>query len=219
MHLQEQFLNFINKYSKYYDEFELLYLKDVDLSAPQENMPDILRQILTELELIKDEDNAYLQFTNLIEKTFGLEKNIVEIGGGIIPSLSKIIALKQKKGTITVYDPRLIKEGKFNNLILKKDKFTVKTNVSNVSLFIGFMPKNATELIINKACMENKDFIITLCGDGLSDEDSYYEDNEEFLHSMIHTAKNKVAKSNLGRLEYTYLKSLNHLHPVIYNKR
>ena len=67
--------------------------------------------------------------------------------------------------------------------------------------------------------MENKDFIITLCGDGLSDEDSYYEDNEEFLHSMIHTAKNKVAKSNLGRLEYTYLKSLNHLHPVIYNKR
>lgn len=211
--------NFLENYSKYYDYFELCYLKDLEMHSSYKEIPDILRQILCELNLLKDEDNAYLEFANLIEKVHGLNKNIIEVGGGVIPSLAKIVALKQKKGTITVYDPRLIEENTLSNLILRKESFTIKTPTSNTDLFIGFMPQKATETIINKACLEQKDFMITLCGDGISDEEDYYEDNEEFLHAILHMAKNKIEQANLGTMELTYLPSLKELYPVIYNKR
>ena len=211
--------NFLEKYNKYYDYLELCYLKESEIPSSYKDIPDILRQILCELNLMEDKDNAYLEFANLIEKIYGLDKNIVEVGGGIIPSLSKIIALKQKKGTITVYDPRLIEETTMPNLITKKEKFTLNTLVPNANLFIGFMPQKATETIIEKACLEQKDFIITLCGDGISDEDDYYEDNEEFLHAILYLAKNKIEQANLGTMELTYLTNLEELYPVIYNKR
>ena len=211
---------FVEDYQSYYDELELSYLKDnLEIEPSDRNIPDILRQILCELNFLKDEDNIYLHFSNLIEQLFGLDKHIIEIGGGVIPSLSKIIALRQKDGSITVYDPRLITESTSSNLILKKEKFDMKTITSNCDLLVGFMPKDATEIIINKACLEKKDFIITLCSDGLSDEDDYYEDNEEFVHSIICNATRRVTENSLGMLEKTYLKSLGPAYPIIYNKR
>ena len=102
---------------------------------------------------------------------------------------------------------------------MKKEVFTEKTKTINTDLFIGFMPREATEVIINKACLEKKDFIITLCSDGLNDEESYYEDNEEFVHSIIYSARRKVIDSGLGELEKTYLKSLGEEYPIIYNKK
>ena len=165
---------FIEDYQSYYDELELSYLKDnLEIEPSDRNIPDILRQILCELNFLKDEDNIYLHFSNLIEQLFGL----------------------------------------------KKEKFDMKTITSNCDLLVGFMPKDATEIIINKACLEKKDFIITLCSDGLSDEDDYYEDNEEFVHSIICNATRRVTENSLGMLEKTYLKSLGDAYPIIYNKR
>lgn len=212
--------NYLEKYGKYYDELELLYLKDnLDTDTSLTLIPDVLRQILAELNLLKDEANVYKQFADLIQHIYGLDKNIIEVGGGVIPSLSKIIALRQKEGTITVYDPRIIEENTLTNLILKKEIFTGKTKTTNTDLYIGFMPREATEVIIDRACLEKKDFIITLCSDGLNDEDSYYEDNEELVHSIIYGAERKVLENDLGKLEKTYLKSLGWEYPIIYNKR
>ena len=70
--------NFLENYSKYYDYFELCYLKDLEMHPSYKEIPDILRQILCELNLLKDEDNAYLEFANLIEKVHGLDKNIID---------------------------------------------------------------------------------------------------------------------------------------------
>ena len=53
---------------------------------------------------------------------FDINTDIIEVGGGILPSLAKKIALRQKSGTVTVYDPRLITNiDKPDNLILKKE--------------------------------------------------------------------------------------------------
>lgn len=217
---KQKIANFLKKYQNYYDEFELSYILDnLDIASSTIEIPDILRQILCELNLLKKEDNVYNQFAELINDIHGLDKNIVEVGGGIIPCLSKIMALKQQKGQVTVYDPRLIEENTIPNLVLKKEKLHLKTPISNAELYVGFMPRGAEELIITKACQEKKDFIITLCCDGLSDEDTYYEDNDEFFHSLMYFASNETRKNNLGTLEKTYIKKLGEAYPVIYNKR
>ncbi len=210
---------FIEDYGSFYDEFELSFLKDNLEVVDYCNVPDILRQILCELNLLKEEDNVYLQFSNLVEDLFGLNKNIVEVGGGVIPSLSKIMSLRQEKGSITVYDPRLITELAPANLILKKEMFTMKSPVHDCDLFVGFMPRKASEVIIKKASSIKKDFIITLCGDGIVDEDDYYEDGEEFLHSVIYSARREVEENNMGTLEIAYLDNLGSSYPIIYNKR
>ena len=130
--------------------------------------PDILMQIYSELGVYKEKDNLYIKYLEMIKSIFSLDCNMLEIGGGFIPSFSNIIAKEQLKtghGTITVYDPVLLpKKLKYSNLKLVKDKFTMDTNISSYDLLVGIFPCDVTETIIKKACIEKKDFYIQMCG-------------------------------------------------------
>ena len=49
---------------------------------------DILRQVYDELDMLDPDKNIYEGFANLLEENFDINRNIVEIGGGKIPSLA-----------------------------------------------------------------------------------------------------------------------------------
>lgn len=214
---------FMTEYESYFTEEEKSLILSTSTDSSKAFLYDVVRQVFDELGFIDEEDNIYSGFINIIEKEFGLEKNIVEVGGGVVPSLAKKIALKQKKGTITVYDPRLIEtlHQDIPNLTLKKELFTKDTKETKANLYIAFMPCEATQQIIGTVGENRQDFIIAACEGGPHGEIfDYFESDEEWLHCMLWYARRNVENAGLGELIVSNeLEKYNDPYPVFYNKR
>ena len=213
---------FLKDHYTYYDDWELKQIRHcTTIDYTNKFIPDIMREIYAELDLFKDGENIYSGFLNLLENNFDINQDIIEVGGGILPKLAEEISLKQSNGTITVYDPRLgTTESNYDNLFLKKEKFTLQTDVSASGLIIGFMPCEATEYIIDNATRNKKDFMIGMCEGGPhGDIFDFYEDEDEWLSAMLYFAENRIEENNLGALQKTYMKEYNYKYPIIWNKR
>lgn len=214
---------FISEYKNYFTEEEIKILLSSSLKSSKLFLQDVVRQVFDELDFIDEEDNVYSGFINIIEKEFGLERNIVEVGGGVVPSLAKKIALKQQKGTITVYDPRLIEtlHQDIPNLVLKKQMFTKETKEEKADLYIAFMPCEATQQIIGTVGENKQDFIIAACEGGPHGEMfDYFESDDEWLHCMLWYARRTIEKAELGELVVSEeLEKYNDPYPVFYNRR
>lgn len=181
---------------------------------------DIIRQVLDEVGYTDKSINMYEGFMEILQKNFDINTDIVEIAGGIVPSLAKKIALRQKSGTVTVYDPRLITDiEKPDNLILKQEMFGKDTPLGNAKLVIGFMPCDATTAIINAACTNQIDFIVALCEGGLRKGYEWLEDDDEWIAHIKYLASLQVKKYDLGTLQEASLERYSNPYPVIYNKR
>lgn len=169
MLLIEKFNDFLREYSKSYspdviDVIKRYFWKNQDCLTTL----DVLMQIYQELGVYEGRESYYSYHLNNIGKLFNINSNIVEIGAGYIPSFANMIAreqLKNKKGTITIYDPCLIESSsRYQNMKLHKENFNYCMDVSNYDLMIGLLPCEATEEIIKSAIMNNKDFYISMCG-------------------------------------------------------
>lgn len=184
--------------------------------------PELVRQLYAELDLMEPEHNLYLGFLNLIEQVHGINKRILEVGGGRIPSLGKYIAMRQQTGTITVYDPRLIIPSRipYPNLILRKQRFDCSVSLENTDLIIGYMPEEATSDMIQRACETKTDFVIAL-SDMLSEKDEYELDEiwTDWQCNIIYDAAASVEKAGLGTLKTATLDKYDNPYPIIYNHR
>lgn len=160
--------DFLNKYGKFYEEDILEFIKDEFYHLQDiDEVPDVLMELYAEFGMLKDYENFYLGFSNMIGEKYGYDANILEVAGGCYPVFAKYMRQKQiyhnGKGTVTVYDPRLVTT-KINNLKLYKKEFTLDTDIKNYDLLVGVLPCEATRLIIEKAILGNKEFFIGMCG-------------------------------------------------------
>lgn len=214
-------LEFIEKHKDYYTDWELTFLrKNISTGLNNSRVPDILRQISVEVGALADENNMYKRFITLMEENFDIDTDILEIGGGVVPSLSKLISLKQQKGTITVYDPRIIQNIPHqSNLTLKKEKFESDSSIGTAKLIIGFMPCDATNLIIDIACKNNLDFMVALCEGGARKGYEWIEEDEEWIEHVKYNAYRGIEGKNMGTLGIASLKEYGNPYPIIYNKR
>ena len=217
---------YAKKYGHLYDKLEKIYLEKLNIEKARNyrrEIPDITRQVLEELGYYKNnpEKSSYEYFINLIDKEFGLEKNIVEVAGGVVPTLGHKISLKQQKGTITIYDPRISNYyDETERFVLKKEMFKRSTKLEDKDLLVGFMPCEATQEIIENAIDNNIDFIIALCEGGPhGDEFDYFDSIEEWLHAMLCLAKRGIEDQNMGELKVLSFEKYTSPYPIIYNKR
>lgn len=176
-----------------------MYLDEIKLD-PKFKIPSDFMELYDELNLIKDDDNYYITFLNELEKHYKLDCNILEIGGGNIPSLAKRIAKKQiniGSGTITVYDKKIAYlKHNYSNLKLCRKDLTENSNIKSYDLVISLFPCTATILTIYKALEYNKDYFIGLCDCihplfGESDSDYEYDLNHplEYQDKMLNEYK------------------------------
>lgn len=217
--LQQKISSYLASHQDDYTEEEKEYIMRNYCYGMYTDFTDpLLRQIYSELNLMDDEHNIYLGFISILSKIHGIDKNIVEVGCGRLPSLAKYIALRQKTGTITVYDPKLISIKHPSNLKLCKERFTSNTSIANVDLIIGFMPTLATEDILSYAYENKKDFVIAL-SDILTAKDIYEQEDiwTDWQQSIIYDAKEKVKSKGLGTLGITTLSKYDNPYPIIYN--
>lgn len=207
-----------------YDEYEvkgiLNFLKHGDY--PDIYHKEIVREVLERLNLIPEEENIYNEFLREIERVHSIEgRHILEVGCGVYPHLARKIKLKQTKGTVTVYDPRLDSElTSTESLILKKEEFTRTTDIGQTDLIIGLMPCKGAEPIIDQSLDKRIDFIIWLCEGGPhGDYYDFYEDEDEWMGCIQTVARRGIEEHQMGTYGKKLIKKYSDRFPIIYNSK
>jgi hypothetical protein len=110
---------------------------------------------------------------------------------------------------------------KLKNLEIKKENFTEKTIVPKNSLIIGFMPCEATELLIRYATKNKLDFMVALCG--CPPINYYYGFDDDIYNdwraNMEYLAVSGIEDNKMGTIGYETLKEFNDPYPVLFNKK
>lgn len=212
--------NYINSSQipmKYYAEWLIERVNKQDANLNDE----VVREIADAAGVIPLGHNIYDRFLEEIISAHGIDnRHIIEVGGGALPQLAKRISLKQKNGTIKVYDPRLLEVLPENDrLVLKKEPFYSDTPLGCADLLVGLMPCQGAESLLDAALKNRTDFIVWTCEGGPHGEPiDYFEDEFEWLHSLICSAKRGVEEQKMGKLMIKEDKRYSR-HPIIFNQR
>lgn len=124
------------------------------------NNNDVINQIYCYLEIIPDNINPYKEFINIIKKYFNNRNSILEVGAGYIPIVAKYL---ENQCDMTIMDPKILFQN-YAKANIKKESFTLNTNLNKYDLIIGYNPCEATQNIIINAIKHKKNFIIATCG-------------------------------------------------------
>ena len=218
-----KFENFKSEFSHLYSEddwqeiekhfFRLIDSKDV---------PSMISQVYSRLGLNTPSVKKYNYHLERIKDIFSLNRNIIEVGGGFLPAFGELVAEEQfkiGKGTITVYDPRLVfNEPKYINMTLHKEYFTTNSDVSNHDLLVGIYPCEATEAIIESAIKNDKDFYVAMCGDAHSSDGSRIT-KVAYREKVIDTANNLALANGNYEMEVTKFDDPIYSYPIVIGKR
>ncbi len=131
---------------------------------------DVINQIYCYLDLIDIKNTEYYQYYKYLQDNFNVNnKNILEVGCGIIPILANIIYEHNNK--ITLCESNVLIND--NNLNIINDKFNINTNIDNYDFIYGFRPCMATESIIKNCLTNHKEFSIYTCMCALQPNEEY----------------------------------------------
>ncbi|MBS7020262.1 MAG: hypothetical protein KH135_00085 [Firmicutes bacterium] len=231
MKVEQQLEDFLKKYGSEYSKIAREYIEENFFTHLIYGfLPDVLAQVYAEFGILDKDRNLYQAFLDIIKQKHSLEKDIVEIGGGYLPILGEYIAkeqLKLGKGTITVYDPILVTtNSKYPNLKLVKEPFTMDTKLPGCDLLLGQMLCGATELTIQKACQEQIDFMIALCGcTHFSESDlfrnPYLAASPDRYHQYVYQQACELSKlKHMGEVAVEYYDEATMCpYPIFYNER
>lgn len=220
-------------FEKFLSEYAHLYSHDA-LDFIKENFwtylyskcaPDILMEIYGEIGIEPSTGNFYNAHLAKLEQLFGIDHNILEVASGMIPTFANKIAHQQlnlKKGTITIYEPLLLKTtSKYPNMTIHRERFTTSTDVHSYDLITGILTCDATENIITSACQNRKDFYIAMCGCCHLQSSSPFISvtARQYQKYIIQKATELLHKYENGTLQVDYLDSSYELnYPILYNR-
>lgn len=175
---------------------------------------DIINQIYSFVNIIKKDLNPYLYFSNFVNEKFKTkEKRILEVGAGIIPVLTNLME-NQFNIKIDCIDKKIIFKYLVKGKIFEED-FSLKTNISNYDLLIGYNPCGATENIIRNAINNQKEFCIALCGCSFIPG----EKNPPKWHEELLKSAKELSNSNLYNIEMVEIpQKYNIKWPIIYGQ-
>ena len=226
--LKTKFARFAKKYQSLYPEEAWDYIeKEVYNGYKENDAPDILMQIYSELKINHSPARFYQHHLHLIKDNFPIDGNVVDVASGMIPAFANLLAEEQLrigKGTVTIYEPLLVSmDPKYPNITIHKEEFTRDTDISNCDLVTGIMPCDATEIILESAIRNHKNFYVAMCGCA-HDPMAYYLGYMGIAPAMyqervIDETKKLLKKYDGGTLEVTNLKNTELNYPILYNKK
>lgn len=136
---------------------------------------DIMSQVYDTIGLLDNYPNLYRANLNHLMEYYDINTDILEVGGGYVPTFAKKISDNQKSGSVSVIDPSLI-VNKFGKVKLYKENFTDRTDVSDFKLLVGVQTCDATLPMIKSANKNNLDLYMMLCGC------THFEDVERYSY-------------------------------------
>lgn len=226
--IADRFYLFLEEYEKDYKTEAFEYIKEHFWDYINEYMcPDILMQVYSEIGAEPIKGTYYNTHLHNIERLFGLDKNIIEVASGMIPAFANKIAARQQKlqkGTITIYDPLLLRTtSRFPHMTIHKEPFSRTEDLSSYDLIAGLLTCEATEEMIVSACEQRKDFYIAMCGcDHIASSNPFYMTYVpgRYINHIINLAKKLMKENDNGTLEIKYLnKKFDCEYPILYNRK
>lgn len=178
--------------------------------------PHELKELYDEMGLDLKYGNYYETHLQKLKDNFDISQNILEVGGGHIPSFAKKVAKEQLtigKGTITVYDPLLVQmRSNIKNMHLHRTSFNSRTRIKEFDLIVGIYPCEATETMLESACINRKDFYLAIC--------DCYRDDPEYWKYLIAKAERLLNEYDNGKLVVDTLgDSYYNKTPILYNRK
>lgn len=222
--VDELYKEYMDIYGEYIPEFIQDRMKcDYLDGLEQDEVPCYILQFYDEYNLMKKKYNYYAIFEDLIKRNYPDLKNktILDMGGGIVPSLGRRLA-KEAKHVIAV-DRYISPLNNPNNLETIQCEIEDVKDLPKTDLVIGFMPCESTRLLIDYATYYNADFIMELCGcihnGGPMNYDSWMYNNfyNYYVSDLCEETKQKIVDSRLGKFRDYGVKRLPY--KVIGNKR
>ena len=93
-------------------------------------------------------------------------------------------------------------------------------NLEGYDLVVSLMPCKGAEAVLDACVEQDKDFIVGLCEGGPhGDCFDFYEDEEEWIHSMISYTESRLKRKGTGKLLKKQFDNCGYPYPVIYNSR
>ena len=214
--------DFLSQHRDDIEPFEYDYLRRHIGSLDKNFMyyPFVAREIYDKLGLMKDDENLYHRFAEFVRSLYDItDMNILEVGGGIYPTLAERICTQA--GKVTVYDPRLAKhQESTDKLVLVRKNFNRRINLDEYDLVVSLMPCKGAEAVLDACVEQDKDFVLGLCEGGPhGDCFDFYEDEEEWLTSMESYADVRLRRNGTGKLLTKKLEGCSYPYPVVYNSR
>lgn len=156
----------INNEARYHslaDYFIFLLLSDVMLED-QENIPTAITEIFSKFDVIKEKADKYKVFHKMLQQYSFLDGNCMEVAAGIYPRLAELVAkeIENNHHTLTLCDPDIEFKTAESPIILK-EKFTKKTDISNIDTLFAMSPCESTIPIAEKAFEEDKNLLLAFC--------------------------------------------------------
>ena len=169
-HSKEYLEYFFDKYAEKYKDIingKIYYkLKEIVTDGLYyDEVPAEISQMYHEYNLIRKELDYYNLFKNELVKLYPdlKKRNIVDVGAGIVPQLSKELAKITEKDVFAVDRHITQNTDGLSNLIPVEGEFNDKTTLIEKDLIVGLHPCEATIDIVKKAAEYNIDFAIVVC--------------------------------------------------------
>ena len=221
------FKKFAKKYRREYTDTAWKFIEENFWMYVYSNVcPDLLMQIYTELGIESPNGNFYKEHLRRVKEHFDITGNVLDIGSGKIPAFANLLAHEQLrigKGTVTLYEPLLIEtKPKHKNMTLHKTEFTSEVHIKEFDLITGIMPCEATELVIEQACRNQKDFYVAMCGCTHFDYIPWgmYVSPEMYQDYVIRKTKQLLKEYNNGELVIEQLDDNYPIdYPILYNRK
>lgn len=199
----ELITRFWKEYGRYYDRDVQCNFRRHLLSAFREDdLPLLYLSIYSYLGVIPGRKNVYKWFLNYLKdnhKEF-LEHNILEVGCGSVPALTKHIADSMIKhgsvGSIKGIDENLI-VSKILGAELEKARFGYETDISSFETIIGYAPCEATPIALRKACREKKELSIAVCECLHNDGKIFFTNYDKLLNHYYRLVKSEMSSDFL----------------------
>lgn len=228
--IMRRFIEFKKRYLDAYREFDRNladYIEDnffTFVYSPA--APDVLMQVYELCGIESQDGTFYNAHLDRLKDIYGLDKNIVEVASGVIPSFAKKIYKEQMrlgKGTITIYEPDLLfeREESCPKMVINRKNFNSTCNIKDSDLIAGLFPCEATEPIIEEACKYDKDFYVAMCGcvHFRNANIPYSESNSRLYQSYVIDLADRLVSSNkelvVDMLDDKYMVP----YPIIYTKK
>lgn len=215
-------IQYLIEYGKYYTEQDLNFIKYNFLSYLGLRSPDTrLSQIYSHLDMYKDDNDPYLGYLDRFEEHFNVDSNILDIASGCYPAWAEKIAIKQARlgsGSITIYDPKLVISKPVGPMVLHKKCFNSSVSIQGFDVVTSILPCEVTNLVINSALENNKNFFVALCGchNKKSDNSSFFTHDD-----IINKIYRNIKSYGNGTLEIDRLGNSynNHLPILVYKSK
>ena len=225
--IAKQFKKFAKKYRHEYTDTAWEFIEENFWLYVYSNVcPDLLMQIYTELGIESPTGNFYKEHLKRVREHFNISGNILDIGSGKIPAFANLLAYEQLqigKGTVTLYEPLLIEtKPKYKNMTLHKTEFTSEVHIKEFDLITAIMPCEATELVIEQACRNQKDFYIAMCGCTHFDYTPWglYVSPKMYQDYVISKTEQLLKEYNNGELVVEQLDENFAIdYPILYNRK